>query len=106
VTLTNSGNRDGEEVVQVYVSALDRPGAPISSLVAFRRVALRAGESRVLSFQVPAERLALVGEDGVAHVLPGRVRLTVGGCSPGARGLALGAPEPVREEFIVTSAGR
>jgi beta-glucosidase len=103
VTLTNSGDVDGEEVVQVYVSALDVPGAPLNSLVAFRRVALRAGERKTLAFEVPAERLALVGEDGVARVVPGRMRVTVGGCSPGGRGVALGAPEPVSGELMATA---
>ncbi|HEX8598541.1 MAG TPA: glycoside hydrolase family 3 N-terminal domain-containing protein [Chloroflexia bacterium] len=100
-TLSNTGTFDGEEVVQVYVSALDPPGAPISSLVAFQRVALRAGEQKTLAFQVPSERLALVDEEGVARVVPGGMRVTVGGCSPGGRGVALGAPEPVSGEFIV-----
>ena len=99
VTLTNSGNMDGEEVVQVYVSALDVPEAPLSSLVAFRRVALRAGERKTLAFEVPAARLALVDEEGVARVMPGRMRVAVGGCSPGARGVMLGAPEAVSGEF-------
>ncbi|HET6312954.1 MAG TPA: glycoside hydrolase family 3 N-terminal domain-containing protein [Chloroflexia bacterium] len=101
VTLTNSGNVDGEEVVQVYASALDVPGAPISSLVAFRRVALRAGERKSLAFEVPAERLALVDEEGIARVVPGRMRLTVGGCSPGERGLNLGAARPASGEFLI-----
>jgi beta-glucosidase len=100
VTLTNSGNVDGEEVVQVYVSAVDVPGAPISSLVAFRRVALRAGERRTLAFEVPAERLALVGEEGIPRAALGAVRLTVGGCSPSRKGLDLGAPQPVSAEFV------
>lgn len=101
VTLTNSGNVDGEEVVQVYVSALDSPGAPMSSLVAFRRVELRLGEGKTVEFKIPAERLALVDESGVANVKPGRIRLTVGGCSPGARGVALCAPEPMSVEFTL-----
>ncbi|MDQ5822691.1 MAG: glycoside hydrolase family 3 C-terminal domain-containing protein [Chloroflexota bacterium] len=103
VTLTNTGTVDGEEVVQVYVSALDRPGAPTSSLVAFQRVALRAGERKTLALQVPSERLTLVDEEGVARVVPGRMRVTVGGCSPGTRGVVLGAPEPVSGEFSVST---
>jgi beta-glucosidase len=103
VTLSNTGNVDGEEVVQVYVSALDRPGAPISSLVAFQRVALRAGERKTLALQVPPERLALVDEEGVARMVPGRMRVTVGGCSPGSRGVVLGAPEPASGEFSIAT---
>ncbi|MDQ3707292.1 MAG: glycoside hydrolase family 3 C-terminal domain-containing protein [Chloroflexota bacterium] len=101
VTLSNIGTVDGEEVVQVYVSALDQPGAPSSSLVAFQRVPLRAGERKILALKVPSERLTLVDEAGVARVVPGRMRVTVGGCSPGSRGVVLGAPEPVSAEFMV-----
>jgi hypothetical protein len=32
---------------------------------------------------------------------PGKYRLTAGGCSPGACGVALGAPQPVSEEFKI-----
>jgi len=40
-----------------------------------------------------------VDDDGNAIFEPGAFRLTVGGCAPGARGLALGAPQPVSVEF-------
>lgn len=105
VTLANAGAVDAAEVAQVYLSALDAPGAPLHSLVAFRRVPLRAGERQTLAFQIPAARLAVVDADGVARPAPGRWRLTVGGCAPGARGLALGAPAPVSAEFVVTAPG-
>jgi beta-glucosidase len=103
VTLANTGPVDAEEVVQVYLGALDMPGAPISSLVAFRRVALRAGEQQTLAFEIPAEQRAVVDEDGVARAGLGRFRLTVGGGSPGARSVALGLPEPQSAEFTVAA---
>jgi beta-glucosidase len=104
--LANMGDTDGEEIVQVYVSALDQPGAPRSGLVAFQRVALQPGARQSLAFQIPADRLALVGEDGLSRLAPGRYRLTVGGCSPGERGIALGAPEPAAVEFAVAAPGK
>ena len=45
VPVTNTGNRTGTEVVQVYVKALDYPEAPIKSLKGFQRVDLTAGET-------------------------------------------------------------
>ena len=45
VPVTNTGNRAGTEVVQVYVKALDYPEAPIKSLKGFQRVDLAAGET-------------------------------------------------------------
>ena len=101
VTLANTGATDGEEVAQVYVSALDAPGAPLSRLVAFERVALRAGEQQTLEFAIPPERLTVIDANGLVEGAPGRWRLTVGGCSPGARGQALGAPAPATAEFVV-----
>ncbi len=105
VEVANVGPRDGEEVVQVYVSAPDVPGAPRHSLAAFRRVALAAGERQTVTFEIPAQRLRVVDADGVAQAAPGRWRLTVGGCSPGARGVALGAPAPATAEFAVQAPG-
>jgi beta-glucosidase len=104
IELANAGEADCEEVVQVYLSAPDAPGAPVCSLAGFRRVALRAGERKQVCFTIPADRLALVDEEGVARPFVGEWHLTVGGCSPGARGLALGAPEPASARFAVVSA--
>lgn len=43
VPVTNTGSREGEEIVQVYVKALDYPEAPIKSLKGFQKVKLAAG---------------------------------------------------------------
>jgi beta-glucosidase len=101
VTLANTGPDVGEEVAQVYVSALDAPHAPLATLVGFQRAELGMGERQVLRFEIPAERLMLVGEDGARRVAPGRYRVTVGGCALGPRGVELGAPMPVSAEFSV-----
>ena len=45
VPVTNTGAIDGEEVVQVYVKALDNPDAPIKSLKGFQRVNIAAGQT-------------------------------------------------------------
>ncbi len=43
----------------------------------------------------------LVGADGVRRLVPGRYRVTVGGCAPRERGVALGAPAPASAEFAI-----
>lgn len=59
VTVTNTGDRDGDEVVQLYVSPQCWPvPAPARRLVGFERVPLTAGESREVRFDVPAAALA------------------------------------------------
>jgi beta-glucosidase len=45
--------------------------------------------------------MSLVDENGIMVPEPGQFVVTVGGCSPGKRGLALGAPEPVQAVFVV-----
>ena len=59
VTLANTGSRAGSEVVQLYIRALDaRYQAPRLRLADFRKVRLEPGQSRELTFQLPAEALA------------------------------------------------
>ena len=82
LTLSNTGDCDGTEVVQVYVR--DLVGSitrPVKELKAFDRVALRAGESRNLEFRIPVSDLAFYGLDGVKKVEPGEFQLWVAGDS-------------------------
>jgi beta-glucosidase len=64
VTVSNTGTRDGDLVVPVYVS---RPTsdvlAPDRKLVAFTRVALKAGETRTVGLRVPPGVLAVTPGD-------------------------------------------
>lgn len=79
VRVTNTGPRAGADVVQLYgrdeVASVTRPAA---QLLGFLRVALEAGESRVVTFDVPPARLAFTGRDGLRVVEPGQQRLWVG----------------------------
>lgn len=105
-TLENCGPLEGEEVVQVYLSDLQASTTvPLQRLAAFRRVLLRPGEKRRLGFTVSAEHMMMVGEDGKSRLEAGHFRLVVGGCSPCARGQALGAPRPLQAEFEVVAPG-
>ena len=82
LTLSNTGDRDGTEVVQVYVR--DLVGSitrPVKELKAFERVALKAGESRNLEFRIPVSDLAFYGLDGVKKVEPGDFQLWAAGDS-------------------------
>lgn len=45
VPVTNTGSREGEEIVQVYVKALDYPEAPLKSLKGFKKIKLAPGET-------------------------------------------------------------
>jgi beta-glucosidase len=56
-TVKNTSGRDGDEVVQLYVGGGAEPQAAIRNLRAFRRISLRAGESREVKFEVASEDL-------------------------------------------------
>jgi len=81
-TLTNTGQRDGTEVVQVYVRDLvGSVTRPVKELKHFERVTLRPGESRALQVAIPVRDLAFVGADLVKKVEPGDFQLWVAGDS-------------------------
>jgi beta-glucosidase len=100
--VANTGAAAAEEVAQLYLSDLEASApVPIQRLAGFRRVRLAPGERRELEFTITPAMLAFVDADGASRVEPGAFRVTVGGCSPGARGAALGAPEPASATFTV-----
>ena len=82
LTLSNTGSREGTEVVQVYVRDLvGSVTRPVKELKAFERVSLKAGESMALEMEIPVSDLAFYGLDGVKKVEPGAFRLWVAGDS-------------------------
>jgi beta-glucosidase len=74
---------------------------PRQRLAAFRRVRLKAGQSKKVSFTLSPAQLHLVDEDGRSRLEPGLFDIAVGGSSLGARAQALGAPAPVTAVFEV-----
>ena len=79
VTLTNTGDRPGVEVVQAYVGDLvtsyswtDR------ELKAFRRVELQPGESATIEFDIPVADCTIVDPDARRIVEPGEFELLIG----------------------------
>ena len=78
--VTNTGDMDGDEVVQVYVSLPDASyPVPIKSLQGFERIHLKAGESRVVDFTIVPEQMASLDDNQVWTVEAGNVVLEVGG---------------------------
>jgi beta-glucosidase len=102
VKVSNSGERAAAEVAQFYLSDLEASAPlPLHHLVGFERVFLQPGESRTLQFTLTSEMMSFFDEQGKLTLEPGDFRLEVGGCSPGERGLELGAPTPVTAMFRV-----
>ena len=83
VTVTNSGSREGEEVVQLYLKFPDVPGAPLRALRGFERVHLAAGASQKVHFELKNRDLSMVTEAGEPVISAGEYSLSVGGGQPG-----------------------
>ncbi|MDN4481216.1 glycoside hydrolase family 3 N-terminal domain-containing protein [Demequina muriae] len=79
VTVTNTGDRHGEDVVQLYahdvVGSITRP---VAQLVGYHRVALGPGESARVEFTVPTTRLAFSDRSFTRVVEPGAIELWTG----------------------------
>jgi beta-glucosidase len=84
VTVTNDGMRAGDEVVQLYLTFPDVPGAPLRALRAFQRVHLEAGASQRVHFQLQPRDLSMVTEAGEPIIAEGDYGVSVGGGQPRA----------------------
>ncbi|MFA5209187.1 MAG: glycoside hydrolase family 3 N-terminal domain-containing protein [Proteiniphilum sp.] len=77
-TVQNSGEREGEMVVQLYVRDLvGSVTRPVKELKGFQKIALKAGESRQVTFELRAEELAFYGIDMEKKTEPGNYKLWV-----------------------------
>jgi len=79
VSVKNSGNVSGEEVVQLYIR--DLVGSitrPVKELKGFEKISLQAGESKVVNFTIGENDLAFWGADNTFKAEPGDFNLWVG----------------------------
>ena len=79
VSITNSGARDGEEVVQLYVHDLvGSVTRPVKELKGFQKIALKKGETRKVSFTLTDADLAFTRADMSWGSEPGQFKLWIG----------------------------
>ena len=82
-TVTNTGKKDGDEVVQLYLAYPEVTGkAPIRALKGFNRIRLKAGESKTVSFTLSPEQCQLVNEEGALYQPKGKMEISLGGTQP------------------------
>ena len=90
VEVRNSGARQGDETVQVYVrDVLASVTQPVKRLIGFRRITLAPGESRLVEIGIPASALALWNEDMEHVVEPGDFHIMTGASSVGLQSTTL-----------------
>ncbi len=86
VTITNSGNYDGEEIVQLYLH--DRFGAvvrPVKELKDFQKIYLKKGESKTIKFTINKEKLSFYNDDLQWIAEPGEFDIMIGASSEDIR---------------------
>src|SRR5438876_2752599 len=82
VTVANTGNREGTDVVQLYIrDEVASVSRPVRELKAFKRVTLNPGESRAVDLRVAVRDLWFYGLDMKRVVEPGTFRVFVGSSS-------------------------
>ncbi len=79
VDVKNSGNRDGDEIVQLYIRDLvSTVTRPVQELKDFTRIHLAKGESKTVSFLITADKLQYYGPNMKRIVEPGEFEVQVG----------------------------
>ena len=79
VTVTNTGERDAYEVVQLYVrDPFASVSRPVKELKGFRRVLLKAGESREVMFDITEKDLSYYNAEGETVFEPGEFHIMLG----------------------------
>ena len=82
IDVTNAGSMDGEEIVQLYIrDEYSSATRPVKELKAFKRVALRAGEKKSVTFTINPEMLAYYDAAMNYGVEKGTFKIMVGSSS-------------------------
>ena len=82
VEVTNTGKIDGEEIVQLYIrDKVSSATRPVKELKGYQRVALKAGETKTVSFTIDAESLAFYDINMVYCIEPGEFMIMTGSSS-------------------------
>ncbi|HTJ79379.1 MAG TPA: glycoside hydrolase family 3 C-terminal domain-containing protein [Rariglobus sp.] len=81
--IENTGNRDGDEVAQLYITdCFASVRTRVCDLQGFQRVSLKKGEKKTVSFQLTPYQLSLLDPDMIRRVEVGAFRIHVGGVCP------------------------
>jgi beta-glucosidase len=97
--VANTGERAGEEVVQLYLTDVQASvPVPIRSLAGFKRVFLKPGEKQSVSFTINAGQMSLIDDNGKRLIEPGEFEISIGG---GQRTTNARGPGFVARRFVV-----
>jgi beta-glucosidase len=103
VTLTNIGQKDADNVVQIYVSKDNlEENDPLSSLRGFRRVFIQAGKSEVVEFELTSAAFESINAHGETILAPGSYSVIAADAAPLAISEDKGASAPVSTKVNVS----
>ncbi len=80
--VSNKGELDGDEVVQLYITHPYKRNAPIRALKGFKRVNIKVGETKLIEFTLRPQELALTDQKGNLIESAGSVGIHIGGGQP------------------------
>jgi beta-glucosidase len=79
VTVTNTGDKDGKEIVQMYIrDVVASSTRPLKELKGFDKISLKAGESKVVTFTITKELLEFYNFDLEKVAEPGEFKVFIG----------------------------
>jgi beta-glucosidase len=82
ITITNSGSKDGKEVVQLYIrDVVGSITRPVKELKGFQKIELKAGETKAVTFTITPEDLKFYNYDLKYDWEPGEFTIMIGGNS-------------------------
>lgn len=82
--ITNTGARAGDEVAELYLTPPSFEGAPRLALRGFKRVNLKAGEHKTVTFELSPRDVSFVDAAGKRQVFAGTYTVNVGSAQPAA----------------------
>lgn len=89
-SVTNTGSREGDEVVQLYVHhRVSSVTQPVMQLAGFKRVALKPGQNADVEFRIDPDMLSIYDAEMRRVVEPGVIDLMIGASSAETKSVAL-----------------
>jgi beta-glucosidase len=102
ILVSNTGTRDAEEVVQIYVTRDSRnEDEPAASLKGFKRVKVPSGKTVAAEIELPASAFETVNAEGESVLLPGTYTVTAADAAPVPAAVEKGAAAPVTVKISV-----
>lgn len=82
VDVTNTGERKGDEVVQLYINQETTPVVtPVRKLRGFKRITLKPGQTKTVTFTLTPDELEIFNKHMHWQVIPGHIKVMVGSSS-------------------------